>query len=149
MRKIYLFLTPGKTDGRVHSQQGAPTTGNIIYWGFSQQTYVQTLLASLGVVKLKISLSVRRGRGRNSSLHLRVLRRGGEMFQTNSTSRHRIPSYTLHYLFPRNTFLQGHIIFSNLPASKNLPEEQIFWGTHPLSSPDSRENGKWQCNRNG
>ena len=34
MGKIYLFLTPGKTDGRVHSQQGAPTTGNIIYWDF-------------------------------------------------------------------------------------------------------------------
>ena len=63
MGKIYLFLTPGKTDGRVHSQQGAPTIGNIIYWEFSQQTYVQTLLASLGVVKLKISLSVRRGGG--------------------------------------------------------------------------------------
>ena len=51
MGKIYLFLTPSKTDGRVHSRQGAPTTGNLIYWEFSQQTYVQTLLASLGVVK--------------------------------------------------------------------------------------------------
>ena len=129
MGKIYLFLTPGKTDGRVHSQQGAPTIGNIIYWEFSQQTYVQTLLASLGVVKLKISLSVRRGGGGAGAKFipsLACVEEGGEMFQTNSTSRHRISSYTLHYLFPSNTFLQGHIIFSNLPASKNLPEEQIF-----------------------
>ena len=55
MGKIYLFLTPSKTDGRVHVQQGAPTTGNLIYWEFSQQTYVQTLLASLGVVKARKS----------------------------------------------------------------------------------------------
>ena len=27
--KIYLFLTPSKTDGRVPSQQGAPTTCNL------------------------------------------------------------------------------------------------------------------------
>ena len=48
---------------------------------------------------------------------------GGEMFQT---SRHRIPSYTLHYLFPSNTFLQGHIIFPNLPATKNFPKNRCF-----------------------
>ena len=47
--KIYLFLTPSKTDGRVPSQQGAPTTCNLTYWEVSQQTYVQTLLATLGV----------------------------------------------------------------------------------------------------
>ena len=29
--KIYLFLTPSKTDGRVPSQQGAPTTCNLTY----------------------------------------------------------------------------------------------------------------------
>ena len=42
--KIYPFLTPTKTDGRVPSQQGAPTTCNLTY------RRVQTLLASLGVV---------------------------------------------------------------------------------------------------
>ena len=34
--KIYLFLTPSKTDGRVPSQQGAPTTCNLTYWEVSQ-----------------------------------------------------------------------------------------------------------------
>ena len=29
---MYLFLTPSKTDGRVPSQQGAPTTRNLTYW---------------------------------------------------------------------------------------------------------------------
>ena len=48
--KIYLFLTPSKTGGRVPSQQVALTTCNLTYWEVSQQTYVQTLLASLGVV---------------------------------------------------------------------------------------------------
>ena len=48
--KIYLLLTPSKSDGRVSSQQGAPATCNLNYWEVYQQTYVQTLLASLGVV---------------------------------------------------------------------------------------------------
>ena len=57
--KIYLFLTPSKTDGRVPSQQGAPTTCNLTYWEVSQQTYVQTLLATLGVASgAKFSPSV-------------------------------------------------------------------------------------------
>ena len=30
--KIYLFLTPSKTNRRVPSQQGAPTTCNLTYW---------------------------------------------------------------------------------------------------------------------
>ena len=30
--KIYVFVTPSKTDGRVPSQQGAPTTRNLTYW---------------------------------------------------------------------------------------------------------------------
>ena len=47
---MYLFLTPSKTDGRVPSQQGAPTTCNLSYREVSQQKCVQTLLASLGVV---------------------------------------------------------------------------------------------------
>ena len=127
MGKIYLFLTPSKTDGRVHSRQGAPTTGNLIYWEFSQQTYVQTLLASLGVVKAgKSALQCGGGGGAGAKFIpslVCVEAGGGEMFQT---SRHRIPSYTLHYLFPSNTFLQGHIIFPNLPATKNFPKNRCF-----------------------
>ena len=34
--KIYLFLTPSKSDGRVPSQQGAPTTCSLTYWEVSQ-----------------------------------------------------------------------------------------------------------------
>ena len=30
--KMYLFLTPSKTDGRVPSQQGEPTTCNLTHW---------------------------------------------------------------------------------------------------------------------
>ena len=46
--KIYVFLTPSKTDGRVPSQQGVPTTCNLTYWEVSQQRYLQPLLAGLG-----------------------------------------------------------------------------------------------------
>ena len=46
--KIYVFLTPSKTDGRVPSQQGVPTICNLTYWEVSQQRYLQALLAGLG-----------------------------------------------------------------------------------------------------
>ena len=45
------LFTPSKNGGRVPNQQGAPITCNLAYWEVSQQTYVQTLLASWGVVK--------------------------------------------------------------------------------------------------
>ena len=48
--KIHLLLTPRKTDGRVPGQQGTPATCNLTYWEVCQQTYVQTLLASFGLV---------------------------------------------------------------------------------------------------
>ena len=37
---MYPFLTPSKTDGRVPSQQGAPTTYNLTYWEVLQKTYI-------------------------------------------------------------------------------------------------------------
>ena len=40
---------PAKTDGRVPSQQSAPTTGSLTYCEVSQQTHVQILLPSLVV----------------------------------------------------------------------------------------------------
>ena len=38
LRKMYLFLTPSKTDEEVSSQQGAPSTCNLTYREVSQQT---------------------------------------------------------------------------------------------------------------
>ena len=43
--------TPSKTEGRISRQQSAPTTCNLTYWEVSQQTHLQTLLATLGVVQ--------------------------------------------------------------------------------------------------
>ena len=48
--KNNLFLTLSKTCGRVSSQQGAPTTCNLTHGKASQQTFVRTLMATLGVV---------------------------------------------------------------------------------------------------
>ena len=54
--KINLFFTLSKTDREFPAaQQGASTTYNLTYWEVSQRAYVQTLLASLGVVIRKNS----------------------------------------------------------------------------------------------
>ena len=47
--KIYLILTPRKTDEEVPSQQGAPSTFNLTYWEVSHQRFkIQIQLFSGG-----------------------------------------------------------------------------------------------------
>ena len=80
-------------------QQGAPTTCNL---EVSQQTYVQTLLASLGVVIWQNS-ALQWGLDRKLGVwpreeELTASVEGGQGFQ------HQIPSDTLNYLFPSNAF---------------------------------------------
>ena len=55
--KNYLFLTPSRTDRRVPSEQGAHlhVLCNLTYWEVSQQTYLQKLLASLGLITARIN----------------------------------------------------------------------------------------------
>ena len=87
--------TPSKTEGRVPRQQTAPTTWNLTYWEVSQQTHLQTLLATLGVVQEQ---NWRRKRLLKNS--------------RSSYCRHEILSDTLNCIFHRNTFLQGtHDLF--------------------------------------
>ena len=87
--KIYLFLTPSKTDGRVTSQQGAPITCNLTFWEVSQQTYVQTLLASLGGGGLggvgEVGRTMGVAKGRNSPIQCGEWGGGGGRFLTNNT----------------------------------------------------------------
>ena len=124
--KIYLYLTPSKTDERVPSQQGAPTICNLTYWEVFQQAYVQTLLASLGVVT-----------GQNWPLQLAGTWR--ERFLTvahNSYSRLSNPLRHHELSISKQHFPSEDLLFfPNLPASKNFPEEQIFWATDPLGAP--------------
>ena len=54
--------------------------------------------------------------------------------QILSSSSGRASSDTMNCLFPSNTFLSRTFFFPNLPASKDLSEEQIFWRTDPLGS---------------
>ena len=125
--KIYLFLTPSKTDGRVPSQQGAPTTCNLTYWEVSQQTYVQTLLATLGVaLGAKFSPSVGQ--------------LGGGRFLTNNTNNSNLdiksPQTTWIFYFQGNLSFQGHQFFQI---------SQPAWGTYPLGAPGNSDgNGKPQ-----
>ena len=93
------------------SQQGAPTTCNLTYWEVSQQTYVQTLLPSLGVV---IEQEVRLG---------------GRGFWQIAPTTFKSPQTPLIVYFPATISFQGHI---NFPIS---PGQQKFaWGTDILSS---------------
>ena len=129
--KFYLFLTPSKTDEEAPSQQGAPSTFNLTYWEVSQQTF-----------KIQIQLFSGGGEGFYGNwvwpkgyIHLfsggwgeRL--RGFWQIAHSSYSTHQITSDT--HNFP----ISKDILFCpNLPASKNLPEEQIFWGTDPLGAP--------------
>ena len=130
---LLLFLTSNKTDGRVPSQEGAYTTCNLTYWELSQQTYLQTLLASLVVAK-----------GHNSDL---ISGRGGEGVRKDrcgqksdifsfseaavgelvtkihvTYSRHQFPSDTNNHLYPRKTFRPGTCYFFKIfqPAKIGL-----------------------------
>ena len=109
--------TSSKSDGRVPSQQGALTTCNLTYWEVSQQTYVQTLLPSLGVV-IEQNKALRWGRGGR-----------GEGFWQIAPTTFKSPQTPLIVYFPATISFQGHI---NFPIS---PGQQKFaWGTDILSS---------------
>ena len=119
--KMYLFLTPSKTDGSVPSQQGAPTTCNQTYWEVSQQTYFQTLITGqfeLVWVWSKGNVQSFSGGGREAHEFRCGLRakltlqwgegEGGRGFWEQSHSSysiHQIPSDSLNCSFPRNPFL--------------------------------------------
>ena len=106
--KTYLFLmSPSKTDGRVPSQQGAPTTP------------VQPDLLGGGGRKLG-------GAWGRSSL--------GERFLTNKT--YQLFYLNPELPFSQQHFPSKDISFlSHLPASKHFPEEQIIRGTDPFAAP--------------
>ena len=155
--KMYLFLTPRKTNGRVPSQQGEPTTCNVTYWDVSQQTYVHRVLASLGCGnRATLRPSVQSGGGGGGGVGL-----GGVEYQngkwvwpkgeihpfsrgggrglgqiTHNSSRHQIPVDTLNCLFPSNTFIPSTYSFFHSPASQSLPEERIFLVTDLLGAPE-------------
>ena len=111
--KIYLLFTPSKTDGRIPSRQGAPTTRNLTCWEVSQQTYVQTLLASLGVRcshSAKFSPSVGVGGG-------------GCVAILHTKSQKTI--WIIY--FPATLSFQGYINFSKSPS-----QQKISWSTDIL-----------------
>lgn len=125
--KNYLFLTLSKTCGRVSSQQDVPTTCNLTYGKDSQQTFVQTLMASLGVVIGQYS-DLQWGRG---ALRLDNGCGGGGggfcQITHSSYSRRQIPSDTPNILFPRNSFLPRtfHYFHISQPA-KNCQKNRYF-----------------------
>ena len=105
--KSYLFHTPSKTDGRVPSQQGALTPGNLTYWEASQLTFVQPLLTSLG--------------GQRAEPF-----NGGLL--TNNTFQ---LFYNSTQFSPATLSFQGHYFFQiSQPAKIGLESKnRYFWGT--------------------
>ena len=103
----YLFHTPSKTDGRVPSQQGALTPGNLTYWEASQLTFVQPLLTSLG--------------GQRAEPF-----NGGLL--TNNTFQ---LFYNSTQFSPATLSFQGHYFFQiSQPAKIGLESKnRYFWGT--------------------
>ena len=111
LSNIYRFPTPSKCDGRVPSQQGAPSTYRklgVVYWRNSP-------------------LPCGKGGGEGGRLKNSTY----QLFWAQNPLRHPELSISQHGFPSKDT-----IIFE-LPASKHSPEEQIFWGTDPLGAPSS------------
>ena len=128
--KNYLFLTLSKTCGRVTSQQGVPTTCNLTYGKDSQQTFVQTLMASLGVVIGQYS-DLQWGRGTlrldngcgGRAQFTRSVGGGGEV----SVKSHiaaildvKYPQTPRIFFFPGIVSFQGHVITSTSPSQQKI-----------------------------
>ena len=115
--KNNLFLAPSKTDGRVPSQQGAPTTCNL---EVSQQTYVQTLLASLGVV-IGQNSALRGGLDRKLGVWPRKeeLTASVEGVKVSNTKSPQTP-WIVYFPATLLTSFQGHKIFSKSPSQQKF-----------------------------
>ena len=101
--KIYLFLTPSKTRGRVPNQQGAPTTCNRL----TNQEVSQKLLASLGVVI-----------GQNSAPSLGKAVKGGGGESDNKKLGNWVSFYIGIEVIIENYTWNGSII--NIPPIKSV-----------------------------
>ena len=132
LEKLYLFLTPSKTNARVLSHQGSHTTCNLTYSEVSQQTYVQTLLTGLGVVLGKNSdlqwegggvdkrvspkgeihpFSRERGLGGREKINIIA---AGAYHPDGSYSRHQIPFRHPDLSFSSYTFLPRTYYFLHI-----------------------------------
>ena len=140
--KIHLFLTPSTDWWK--SSQPARCTYNLqpdFLGSFPADVcrdITRHFMASLGVVTGQNSAlqwgevgggGIRKVIGVVKGRNLTPWVGGGE-FLTPNPLRHPEMSIS-HQHFPSKDIL----IFLNLPASKILPEEQIFWGTDPLGAP--------------
>ena len=149
--KMYLFLTLSKTNGRVPSQQGAPTTCNVTYWDVSQLTYVQIVLASLECgnrAKLRPSVQSGGGGGGGGWVEYKngkwVWPEGeihpfsrGKGFRTNnpqlfSTSN---PLRNPELSFSQQHFLSKHIFFFHSPASKTFAWRTDIFSNRSIGCP--------------
>ena len=120
--KIHLFLTPSKTDGRVPSQQGAPTTCNQTSWEVSQQTFVETLLDILWPVWVwsqKIQL-FSEGRWDSKSNWCGQRAKFNPLswgWRVSDTKSRQTP---WNVYFPPTLSIQGHINFPKSPSKQNI-----------------------------
>ena len=122
-----LFLTLSKTCGRVSSQQGAPTTCNLTYGKASQQTFVRTLMASLGVVVGQYwdvqwgreEMRLDNGCGGRAQF-TRSVGGGGEVSVNIAILDVKYPQTPRIVFFPRTVSFQGHFITSTSPNQQKI-----------------------------
>ena len=137
---LLLFLTSNKTNGRVPSQQGASTLCNLTYWELSQQTYLQTLLASLVVAKGHNSdLISGRGLGKigvakRGTFSPSVKRGWGSLWQKSMSPILDInsPQTTTIIFIPAKLSVPEHVI-----SSKSSSQPKVDWRTDIFWGPDS------------
>ena len=86
-----------------------------------------TRLASLGVVIGQNSALQWEGRERGE-------RKGSDKWHTPAILDTKSPQTPLFVYFQATLSFYGHIIFPNLPASKNLPEEQMILRNRSIGS---------------
>jgi len=115
--KLYLFLTPSKTDGRVPSQQGAPTTCNLTYWEVSPVDVCQDITGQIGCglrAKFKTS-DLQFGQGR--VFWFKSLRHSQLSF-----SQQHVPSKDVNVIFFVHISQPAKICLKN-----RCFEKQIHW----------------------
>ena len=117
--KIYLFPTPGKTNERVPSQQGAPTTCNLSYWEVSQFGCDHTAKFNPSVLgegvgrngcglKAKFNYSVWRGGYVSDKRHMPVI----------LDAKSPTTPWIVH--FPATLSLERHINFSKSSSQQKV-----------------------------
>ena len=118
LAKIYLFPTPGKTNDRVPSQQGAPTTCNLSYWEVSQFGCDHTAKFNPSVLGEGVG---RNGCGLKAKFNYSVWR-GGYVSEKRQCQLFWTPNLLRH---PELSISQQHFPWKDINFSKSSSQQKV------------------------